>query len=75
LLRPSQHLEAGNHIELIVLAADYLQRQSYALVPLCAAGSYSLLVTNTLYLNQSPDRTADADIPGTQGLRDNRRVG
>jgi 1,4-dihydroxy-2-naphthoate octaprenyltransferase len=45
---------------LIVLGADYVQRHAFALAPLIAAGSYALLVTNVLYLNQFPDRTADA---------------
>jgi len=45
---------------LIVLGTDYVQRQSFALTPLLAAGSYALLVTNILYLNQFPDRAADA---------------
>jgi 1,4-dihydroxy-2-naphthoate octaprenyltransferase len=45
---------------LIVLGSDYVQRHAFALAPLIAAGSYALLVTNILYLNQFPDRAADA---------------
>jgi len=45
---------------LIVIGADYVQRRSFSLAPVLASGSYALLVTNILYLNQFPDRTADA---------------
>lgn len=45
---------------LIVVGSDYVQRHAFTLAPLIAAGSYALLVTNILYLNQFPDRAADA---------------
>jgi len=45
---------------LIALGSDYVQRHAFALAPLIAAGSYALLVTNILFLNQFPDRAADA---------------
>ena len=47
---------------LIVLGADYAQRHTFAFPPLIAAVSYALLVTNILYLNQFPDRAADAAV-------------
>ena len=47
---------------LIVLGTDYVQRQAFALAPLVATGSYALLVTDILYLNQFPDRAADAAV-------------
>lgn len=45
---------------LIVIGSDYVQRHTFAFAPLIAAASYALLVTNILYLNQFPDRAADA---------------
>lgn len=45
---------------LVVIGTDYVQRHAYALIPVIAAISYALLVTNVLYMNQFPDRTADA---------------
>jgi len=45
---------------LIVVGSDYVQRHAFALVPVVAAASYALLVTNILFLNQFPDRAADA---------------
>lgn len=47
---------------LIVIGSDYVQRHAFALAPLAAAVSYALLVTNILYLNQFPDRAADAAV-------------
>lgn len=44
---------------LIVVGADYVQRGSIAALPVLAAVSYALLVTNILYINQFPDRRAD----------------
>ena len=44
---------------LIVVGADYVQRGSLAPLPLAAAVSYALLVTNILYINQFPDLRAD----------------
>jgi 1,4-dihydroxy-2-naphthoate octaprenyltransferase len=45
---------------LIVLGADYVQRRAFTPLPLIAAISYALHVTNILYINQFPDRLADA---------------
>jgi 1,4-dihydroxy-2-naphthoate octaprenyltransferase len=45
---------------LIVLGADYVQRHAFSLTPVFASVSYALLVTNVLYINQFPDRKADA---------------
>jgi 1,4-dihydroxy-2-naphthoate octaprenyltransferase len=45
---------------LIVIGADYVQRGAWSALPVVAAVSYALLVTNVLYINQFPDRQADA---------------
>ena len=45
---------------LIVIGTDYVQRHAFALMPIIASVSYALLVTNVLYMNQFPDRKADA---------------
>lgn len=45
---------------LIPLGADYVQRSGGALSPLQAGIPYALLATNLLYINQFPDRRADA---------------
>lgn len=45
---------------LIVIGTDYVQRGMFAPLPVAAAVSYALLVTNILYINQFPDRSADA---------------
>lgn len=45
---------------LIVVGTDYVQRGAFGSVPAVAAVSYALLVANVLYLNQFPDRAADA---------------
>lgn len=45
---------------LIVIGTDYVQRGMFAPLPVAAAVSYALLVTNILYINQFPDRAADA---------------
>jgi 1,4-dihydroxy-2-naphthoate octaprenyltransferase len=45
---------------LIVLGADFVQRKGFAPPPLVAALPYALLVTAILYINQFPDRAADA---------------
>ena len=44
---------------LIVVGADFVQRAAFAPLPAIAAVSYGLLVTNILYINQFPDRSAD----------------
>ena len=43
----------------IVVGADYVQRKSFFVTPLAAGLPYSLMVTNVLFINQFPDRTAD----------------
>lgn len=45
---------------LITLGADFVQRAAFAAAPLVAAVGFALLVTNVLYINQFPDRAADA---------------
>ncbi|TAM44007.1 MAG: prenyltransferase [Gammaproteobacteria bacterium] len=45
---------------LIVIGADYVQRRGFGATALAASVSYALLVTNILYINQFPDRAADA---------------
>lgn len=45
---------------LIVIGTDYVQRHAFALMPVFASVSYAMLVTNILYMNQFPDRKADA---------------
>jgi 1,4-dihydroxy-2-naphthoate octaprenyltransferase len=45
---------------LIVIGADFVQRTGFAPLPLVAAMPYALLVTAILYINQFPDRAADA---------------
>ncbi len=61
---------------LIVVGADYVQRRGFGATALAASVSYALLVTNILYINQFPDRAADAAagkrhwvvrLPPTQG--------
>lgn len=45
---------------LIIVGADYVQREGFALFPLLVAIPYGLLVSSLLYINQFPDRVADA---------------
>lgn len=45
---------------LIVVGTDYVQRRAIGATALTASVSYALLVTNILYINQFPDRSADA---------------
>jgi 1,4-dihydroxy-2-naphthoate polyprenyltransferase len=45
---------------LIVVGADFVQRGAFSALPVVAAVPYALLVTNVLYINQFPDRKADA---------------
>jgi len=47
---------------LITIGADYVQRGAWSWAPVIAASSYALLVTNILYINQFPDRNADAAV-------------
>ncbi len=44
----------------ITVGADFVQRKVFAYAPFIAGLSYALLATNLLYINQFPDRTADA---------------
>jgi 1,4-dihydroxy-2-naphthoate octaprenyltransferase len=52
---------------LIVVGSDYVQRGHFALTPLLAGLAYSILVANVLFINQIPDRNADA-IAGKRTL-------
>lgn len=45
---------------LIVIGTDFVQRGSASALPVVAALPYALHVTNILYINQFPDRKADA---------------
>lgn len=45
---------------LIPLGADYVQRGAFSWLPVVAGLPYALLVANLLYINQFPDRNADA---------------
>ncbi len=45
---------------LLAIGADFVQRGSLSSQPLIAVAAYALLVTNILYINQFPDRKADA---------------
>lgn len=45
---------------LIINGADYVQRHDFAALPLLASLPYALLATALLYINQFPDRMADA---------------
>lgn len=45
---------------LVVAGADYVQRGKFALTPFLAGFAYSILVANVLFINQIPDRIADA---------------
>ena len=45
---------------LVVIGADYAQRGAFAWTPFVAGFSFALLVANLLYINQFPDRSADA---------------
>ena len=44
----------------ITVGADFVQRQAFSFQPLIVGMPYALLVTNLLYINQFPDRKADA---------------
>ena len=43
----------------ITVGTDFVQRKNFAAAPFMGGLSYALLVTNLLYINQFPDRTAD----------------
>ncbi len=47
---------------LVVAGADFVLRHALSVVPLVAAASFALLVTNVLYINQFPDRDADMKV-------------
>jgi 1,4-dihydroxy-2-naphthoate octaprenyltransferase len=42
------------------VGTDFVQRKGFAAAPFAAGLSYALLVANLLYINQFPDRRADA---------------
>jgi 1,4-dihydroxy-2-naphthoate octaprenyltransferase len=44
----------------VVIGADFVQRGTFDTAPLLIGLPYALLVTNLLYVNQFPDRKADA---------------
>jgi 1,4-dihydroxy-2-naphthoate octaprenyltransferase len=44
---------------LVVVGADYVQRHGFDSTPVAAGLSYALFVTNVLFINQFPDRSAD----------------
>lgn len=44
----------------VIVGADFVQRQSFSVEPMTVGMPYALLVTNLLYINQFPDRNADA---------------
>lgn len=45
---------------LVVVGTDFVQRAHFSIFPVIASVSYALLVANVLYMNQFPDRAADA---------------
>lgn len=45
---------------LIAVGSDFVQRGAFSAEPLLAVASYALLVTNVLFINEFPDRSADA---------------
>lgn len=45
---------------MVVMGSDYVQQGAFALTPLIAGTAYALLVANVLFINQIPDRLADA---------------
>ncbi|PKO47193.1 MAG: prenyltransferase [Betaproteobacteria bacterium HGW-Betaproteobacteria-22] len=46
----------------LIVGADYVQRHAFSLQPVLVGMPYVLLVTNLLYINQFPDRKADAGV-------------
>ena len=52
---------------LVVMGTDFVQRGGFASTPLVAGASYALLVASLLFINQFPDRKADA-IAGKRTL-------
>lgn len=47
---------------LVVVGADYVQRQHFAVMPVAVAVSFALLVGNILVINGFPDALADAQV-------------
>ncbi|TAH53366.1 MAG: prenyltransferase [Betaproteobacteria bacterium] len=45
---------------LVVVGSDYVQRKTFAPLPLAAGLPYALLVANLLFINQFPDHDGDA---------------
>lgn len=46
----------------VVVGADWVQRQGFSATPWLVGGPYGLLTTNLLFINQFPDRAADAAV-------------
>lgn len=46
----------------VVIGADYVQRHTFSFQPMIIGMAYALLATNLLYINQFPDRKADAMV-------------
>lgn len=44
----------------VVIGADFVQRRTFSFQPLIVGMPYALLVTNLLFINQFPDKKADA---------------
>lgn len=44
----------------VIIGADYVQRHAFSFQPIYVGIPYAFLVTNLLYINQFPDRKADA---------------
>jgi 1,4-dihydroxy-2-naphthoate octaprenyltransferase len=47
---------------LVVIGADYAQRQHFFVIPVAVAASFALLVGNILLINGFPDALADAHV-------------
>jgi 1,4-dihydroxy-2-naphthoate octaprenyltransferase len=45
---------------LIVIGADFVQRRHFSIMPVAVGLGYAFLVANVLFINQFPDRKADA---------------
>lgn len=47
---------------LVIAGTDYVQRGTYAALPVLTGLSYALLLANVLFINQFPDATSDAQV-------------
>lgn len=47
---------------LVTVGTDYVQRGSFAALPMRLGLPYALLIASVLYINQFPDREADAQV-------------